>query len=245
MSQTTLVKKLTEVLVQNEPVPDRDWQIRIFVHGECLSYIAWNEVEKEILLIDPKMECMEHYLSLRQELPQMLWLAVIETHTHADHISAAAQAAAQFNAPLIMHHLAPSHRIDLKIMRQTQLPTRSGAIRFIPTPGHTADSLCVIWGPYVFTGDTVLFGDVGRDDLPTGNPEEHYDSLQTLRNSLNSFSLICPGHDSKGGRISTWGTQLQMNSSLTQERLDYVNEATAFDAPAPHLFKKSLAENFK
>jgi sulfur dioxygenase len=170
---------------------------------------------------------------------------VIETHTHADHVSSAAEMAGYLNAPLLMHSAAPSKRVSLRVSHAFQLPTHSGPLHFIPTPGHTSDGMCIQWGPFAFTGDTVLFGDVGRDDLPTGSPEDHHESLICLRSILDPFILVCPGHDSKGGRISSWGTQLQINSSLTQTKEDYVTESRAFTCIAPALFKESLFENFK
>jgi glyoxylase-like metal-dependent hydrolase (beta-lactamase superfamily II) len=91
----------------------------------------------------------------------------------------------------------------------------------------------------------VLFGDVGRDDLPGGNPEAHYESLLLLKKFAKDEMILLPGHDHKGGRISTWQEQMKINSSLTQERESFIKEAAAFDAPAPALLKKSLRENFK
>jgi glyoxylase-like metal-dependent hydrolase (beta-lactamase superfamily II) len=103
----------------------------------------------------------------------------------------------------------------------------------------------VIWGPFIFGGDTLLYGDTGRDDLPGGDPEAHYDSVQSVKAHARPEMIVLPGHDHKGGRASTWATQLKVNSSLTQEREDFVREAGSFEAPAPKLLKKSLFENFK
>lgn len=239
------IKNLPSVLLEKEPRPSEDWQLRLISNGDCLSYAVSNSKSQEALLIDPKKEDLDHYLSVKNELADYLWLGVIDTHTHADHISAAAEMAHVLHAPLLMHHASPSQRVDLRISRETTIVSRAGEIRLLLTPGHTPDGICVFWGPFIFTGDTVLFGDVGRDDLPGGNPASHYESLQHLKELLKPETLVCPGHDTKGGRISSWATQLQMNSSLTQERKSFIEESAAFEAPAPALFKKSLFENFK
>ena len=240
------MKTLKSVLLPQEVEPDPQWQLRVGIHDDCLSYIVWNERTREAILVDPKLELAEEYRSVARDLKGTLWLGVIDTHTHADHISSAAAFAKELRAPLIMHALSPSKRVDLRVAKATTMPAHADGIRFIPTPGHTPDGMCVLWGPFLFTGDTVLHGDVGRDDLPGGSPEDHYDSLWELKNhGVPDSALILPGHDCKGGRVSSWGTQLKMNPSLTQGREAFVAESAAFDAPAPALLKKSLAENFR
>jgi hypothetical protein len=56
---------------------------------------------------------------------------------------------------------------------------------------------------------------------------------------------MLPGHDMRGGRISSWKTQLEVNASLTQPREIFVPEAAAYVGPSPKLLKESLFENFK
>jgi len=240
-----IIKSLREVLSSEEQLPPPAWQLKLIRSADCLSYVVWNTDTKEAVLIDPKQEDIGTYTQIQKELSNHRWLAVIDTHTHADHISAAAQMAEALNAPLVMHHQSPSSRIHIRICRNTQISSQAGDIRLVMTPGHTGDGITPLWGPFAFTGDTVLYGDVGRDDLPGGNPAAHFQSLEDLKAVLHSQTLICPGHDNRGGRISSWATQLKINSSLTQGREDYIQESAAFDAPAPALFKKALVENFK
>lgn len=241
----TEIRKLEEFLVEGEPRPASEWQLRMIRSEQCLSYVAWNERTREALLVDPKEEDIEAYRAVYQELNGYLWLGVIDSHTHADHISIAAQLSDEFKSPLIMHNLAPSQRVHIRVAKDTSIPSKAAPLQIIATPGHTQDALTLIWGPFLFGGDTVLFGDTGRDDLPGGDAEDHYDSIQTLKSSARPEMIVLPGHDHKGGRASTWATQLSVNASLTQSRADFVRESTAFDAPAPKLMKKSLKENFK
>ena len=212
---------------------------------QCFSYVAWNEQTQEALVIDPKQEDFDAYVSIAAPLAGYLWLGVIDTHTHADHVSAAATLAEHLHAPVIMHHLTPSQRVDVRIGRETALPSRAAPLRIIPTPGHTPDSITPIWGPFIFGGDTILYGDVGRDDLPGGSPEAHYASVQHLKSVARAEMIMLPGHDHKGGRASTWGEQLRCNASLTQAREEFISEAASFDGAAPALLKVSLRENFK
>ena len=241
----TQVKMLENILEANEPRPSSEWHLRVIQSDQCLSYVAWNSRSLEALIVDPKVEDLEAYRKICRDLKDYLWLAVIDSHTHADHISAAAQMAKELKTPLIMHHLAPSRRVEIRIGKSTTIPSHAAPLQILCTPGHTPDSLTPIWGPFIFGGDTVLFGDTGRDDLPGGDSSDHYESLQTLKAIVRPEMIVLPGHDHKGGRASSWATQLKINSSLIQSREDFVRESDAFNGPSPELLKISLRENFK
>jgi glyoxylase-like metal-dependent hydrolase (beta-lactamase superfamily II) len=239
------IKTLEELLPNPETLADPQWQVRAIQSEECMSYVAWNSRTKEAIIVDPKLGCQDAYAKLVEELKGYCWLAVFDTHTHADHISSAADLAMYVNAPLVMSEKAPSRRVNLRVSGKTLLPNLAASIIFVPTPGHTNDGMTIFWGPYIFGGDTLLYGDTGRDDLPTGDPEAHYESLQKIKEVARAGMFLLPGHDHKGGRASSWEKQLQLNSSLTQDRDTFVREAAAFTSAAPRLLKESLLENFK
>ena len=240
---TTKVKGLGEILNEGTSIPEAPWQLRVFISDECLSYMAWNEKTREALVIDPKDEDLEAYRTQAIALTGYLWLAVIDTHTHADHISTASALSLELKAPYLMHHLSPSTRVDFRVAQETFLPSHSGPVRMIPTPGHTQDAMSVTWGPYVFTGDTVVFGDIGRDDLPGGSAARHFESIEKLKKAIAPEMILLAGHDSQGGRASNWAKQLEINPSLSQSLENFVRESDAYDAPAPALMKKSLKVN--
>ena len=66
-------------------------------------------------------------------------------------------------------------------------------IKVISTPGHTAGSTCYIAENYLFSGDTLFCGSVGRTDLPTGNFNELLSSLKSLK-ELDGDYVVCCGH---------------------------------------------------
>jgi glyoxylase-like metal-dependent hydrolase (beta-lactamase superfamily II) len=86
---------------------------------------------------------------------------------------------------------------------------------------------------------------VGRDDLPGGDPQSHFYSVQALKKVVRPSSILLPGHDHKGGRADLWESQLVTNPSLSQDFEDFVRESAAFVAPAPKQFKEALVENMK
>ncbi len=71
-----------------------------------------------------------------------------------------------------------------------------GELYVVPTPGHTAGSICLWYKPLavLFSGDT-LFGNkkLGRADFPTSSPEQMNMSMMKLINY--NFRILCPGHD--------------------------------------------------
>src|SRR5262249_42878528 len=118
---------------------------------------------------------------VRGALSGLRFVAVIDTHTHADHVSCAADLAQALRAPLIMHLSSPSRRVELRVSRDTVLPLAAGPLRLLETPGHTPDCVTPIWGPFLFGGDVLMYGDTGRDDLPGGDPAAHWESLQKIK----------------------------------------------------------------
>lgn len=237
---------LEDFLTKGDALPDFDWELRMISDEDCLSYVAWNRKTKEALLVDPKRESMEAYRSIIQGLGDYTFIAVVDTHTHADHVSSGAAFAQELNTPLIMHEKSASRRVQIRISQETQIHASASPLRFFPTPGHTNDSLCALWGPFLFTGDTILFGDVGRDDLPTGDATQHYESLSRMRELMaadDNQTILLPGHDNKGGRASSWSRQLSLNPSLTQPKDDFIREAQEFSAPPPKHMDESLRLN--
>ncbi len=241
---TTQVKNFSEVVADESKMPP-GWDLRAIVNDDNITYLAFHREAKEAVFVDPTREDLSVLFEEAKKLQGYRFLAVIDTHTHADHVSAAALLAAEVGAPLLQHERSPSRRIHLRVSQDTHLPSAAAPLQIWTTPGHTPDSLTVVWGPFVLTGDHLMHGDTGRDDLPGGDPEAHYESIQKLRARLTPEHIILPGHDSKGGRATSWKTQLQISPSLSQDRDTFVREAGEYNGPAPKSLKESLFENFK
>lgn len=222
------------------------WDLRVVQHWDNLTYLLINHTHREAIWVDPVREDWETLVAESAKLSGFRWVAVIDTHTHADHVSNAGELARHLGCPLIMHQHAPTTQTHLKVAQDTALPTASGLLHLLVTPGHTWDSITPIWGPFLLGGDTILFGDTGRDDLPTGNPTHHYESLVKIKAFAQKHSPLwmLPGHDAEG-RISSWEHQIEINASLNQPRDEFIRDAAAFNGPAPKLLKESLFFNFK
>ena len=89
-------------------------------------------------------------------------------------------------------------------------------LRVLHTPGHTADSMCLVAEDRVFTGDTLLIGGTGRTDLPSGDADALYDSLFGKLLTLDPALKVYPAHDYKGRSHSTLGAEIAGNPRLQQ-----------------------------
>jgi glyoxylase-like metal-dependent hydrolase (beta-lactamase superfamily II) len=240
----TQIKNLQELIVDGSHLPV-GWAGKVIIFEDNLCYLLWNEITLETILVDPSRDDIDATHQLLKELTNLKIIAVIDTHTHADHISSGAYWSEKLGVPWIMHSESSTRRAQVRIFSDTFWFTHAGPIRFITTPGHTPDGLAIFWGPFLLTADTIFYADTGRDDLPGGNPEAHFESLQKIKALARPEMLMLPGHDHRGGRITSWKTQLEINASLTQPKEVFVPEAAAFSCPAPKLLKESLFENLK
>lgn len=251
----TQIKNFQECATDQARLPD-GWGFRLIQNEDNLTYLLWSTKTGEGIIVDPQREDFNETLELVRQLKkssgenhervpnEFRVTAVIDTHTHADHISSAADLAAHFSCPLVMHENAPSPRVNFAVRKDTLVPTAFGSYQIFLTPGHTQDSITVLFGPFLLTGDTIIYGDTGRDDLPTGNAETHFESLQKIKSFAKPDLIFLPGHDGNG-RVCSWATQVKENSSLTQLREQFVPEAASYRGPSPKNLKESLFENFK
>ncbi len=69
-----------------------------------------------------------------------------------------------------------------------------GDYKMYPTPGHTIGSMIIEKNDFLFTGDTLFKGTVGRTDLPTGNINDLNTSLLFISKSFSKEKKILPGH---------------------------------------------------
>jgi len=117
-------------------------------------------------------------------------------------------------------------------------------IRALHTPGHTADSMCLVLNDRVFTGDTLLIGGTGRTDLPTGDPEALHASLFDKLLKLDPALLVYPAHDYKGRSHSTIGTEIATNPRLQQrERSAFVEMMRNLNLTMPTHVTEALRTN--
>lgn len=88
-------------------------------------------------------------------------------------------------------------------------------IRILYTPGHTEDSISLVFGDAVITGDTLFVGKVGGTDLGE-NARREYDSLHNKLMTLPESTRVFPGHDYGVAPFSTIGLEKETNPFIIQ-----------------------------
>ena len=211
--------------------------------GGCQSYLVGCGETLCGALSDPEISQIDRYkaLATREGLNIRY---VIDTHTHADHFSATKQLAEMLKAPAVMHHSSPTPHAGLRLDDDDMLLVGNLRIRALHTPGHTGDSMCLVVEDRVFTGDTLLIGGTGRTDLPTGDPDQLYDSLFGKLVNLDPSLLVFPAHDYKGRSHSTIGAEITDNPRLQKrERADFTKMMRELNLAAPTHLTEALRTN--
>lgn len=209
----------------------------------CRSYLVACPQTHVAAVIDPALGQIDRTLGLiaREGLALRY---VIETHTHADHFSAARSLRQRTGAALVMHVQGGAADVDLRVEDGHQLALGKLRLKVLYTPGHTRNSICLVAEDRVFTGDTLLIGGTGRTDLPTGDPEALYDSLFGKLLLLPEETLVYPGHDYLNKGHSTIGAELASNRRLQhREREPFVAMMRSLDLAMPTHLTEALRTN--
>jgi rhodanese-related sulfurtransferase len=170
---------------------------------------------------------------------------VIDTHTHADHISGARALNDRTGARYVMFNKTPLGCVDIKVDEEDRFDLGDIPIRFIYTPGHTKDSMTLLLPDRILTGDVLFIGGAGRTDLLGGDPGEHYDSLFNKLKPLDDSLLVYPAHDYHNKTYSTLGDEKKYNDHLQERtREEYVTWLKSMRAPTPEWMKEVLQANY-
>jgi len=211
--------------------------------GGCLSYILGCQETCAGAVVDPALEQIDRYLALLAERG-LRARYVIETHTHADHFSAARELGRQLGARIVAHRRSAAPFVDLRVDDGELLIVGQLRLRVMHTPGHTDDSVCLVLPDRVLTGDALLIGGTGRTDLPTGNPEQLHASLFDRLLRLDDATLVFPAHDYKNRSSSTIGAEKANNPRLQKsDREAFVALMRGLDMAMPDHLTEALRTN--
>jgi len=209
----------------------------------CQSYFVGCEQSCTAIVIDPEQTQVERYLGLAAQDGVRIHY-VLDTHTHADHFSGTTRLARELGVPVIMHRDSPAPYVDLRVDDGEKINLGRLSLNVLHTPGHTADSICVHVEDRVFTGDTLLIGGCGRSDLPTGDPDQLYDSLFGKLLLLDPATRVYPAHIYNDRTYSTLAEELSDNPRLQlTERADFVMQMRRLTLKEPDHLSEALRTN--
>jgi hydroxyacylglutathione hydrolase len=227
----------------------------------CASYLIGDDDAGVAAVIDPKLEIAEYlrlarYFGVRIE-------HILETHTHADHVSGHAPLAAATDATIHIHQDAGVDYPHEPFTDAWELGLGSVTVRALHTPGHrpehTAFALIdTVRGPEpwaVLSGDTLFVGDIARPDLAVDKQEGARGMFHSLRDTLLKLPDDCevwpahlggslcggPGMDMKVA--STVGYERRHQELLAIDEEEFVARATASLGPQPPNFENIVALN--
>jgi glyoxylase-like metal-dependent hydrolase (beta-lactamase superfamily II) len=143
-------KNLNEILLDRNLSPENKWGFKSILTDDSLSYVVWNKDTNEGLVVDPVKESIQLTYDTIVAAGNIRWL-IFDTHTHADHVSGAAELSKKIKAPLLMHEKAPSRRVDIRISRDISWPltsnfANSGA--YVRRPLSQMGSFFIYRGPH-------------------------------------------------------------------------------------------------
>lgn len=177
------------------------------------TYLLADPDTREAVLIDPVVEELDTYLKVLGELDLTL-THTLETHVHADHVTAGGLLRARLGSRTVVHASAGAACADVRVRGGDHLRVGQIEIEVRETPGHTDGCVAYVAADRVFTGDTLLIGGCGRTDFQQGSAEKLYDSVHGQLFSLPPDTLVYPAHDYKGRTVSTIGEEAASNARL-------------------------------
>ena len=214
-------------------------------NSSTYTYLIASAKGREALIIDPVLENIEQYIKLLNELDLKL-VKVIDTHIHADHITAASKLKNKTNCTTIMGEHTPSDTVEIKVKDDDIICVDKLEIKVIYTPGHTKDSYSFLMDDCLFSGDTLLINGTGRTDFQGGNSEDSYNSIFNRLLKLPEETLLYPAHDYNGQTVSTIGKEKKFNPRLQVNSInEYIDIMNNLNLSKPKLMDINVASNIK
>lgn len=207
------------------------------------TYLLAARPGAEALLIDPVKQELPKYLQLIKELGVKLVYA-IDTHVHADHVTALGDLRDQSECVTIMGKQTKAECVSRTVTDGETIQIDGLKLRAMYTPGHTDDSYSFVMDDRVFTGDTLLIRGTGRTDFQNGDARAQYDSLFHRLLELPEETLVYPAHDYKGWTVSTIGEEKAHNPRLQVDSVDeYVAVMNALELADPKMMDVAVPAN--
>jgi glyoxylase-like metal-dependent hydrolase (beta-lactamase superfamily II)/rhodanese-related sulfurtransferase len=212
-------------------------------HAKCKTYLLGCEDSGKAALVDPLKERLDRYLALLAYRGLRLE-KIIDTHTHADHRSGAAELSDLTGAPVVMHRRAPSPHVAIHVEDGDTVAIGGLKMRVLYTPGHTPDSISIVADGRVFTGDCLMIHGTGRADFAGGDAGAQYDAITRKLFTLPDTTIVLPAHDYRGHTESTIGEEKRSNPRLAgKSREDYIDLMKNLGLPLPEGIQEALQPN--
>ncbi len=207
----------------------QEWLIETFEVPPLMvnSYILADKQSREAFIIDPG-EDVSGIMNRVRDL-NLIVMGIINTHGHWDHIGGNQKVKEITNAPLMIGAkdspmltdatknlssmlglFLTSPSADRELIEGDILTLGEGRLRVMETPGHSPGSVSLEGDGFVFVGDLVFAGSIGRTDFKNGDLKTLLNMVHSKILPLGDETIIYPGH----GEKTTVGEERQTNPFL-------------------------------
>lgn len=215
--------------------------INLHADRQCRAYLVADAERREAALIDARFDLVPLYLdALRRENLKLRY--AIDTHTHADHLSGSDRLRNILGCKVVMSGATRNKVPDLLARDDDEFELGRAALRFLHTPGHTPDSMCVMAGDTLLTGDTLFIGGSARTDFMGGSASALFDSFRRIE-ALGPDVEVLPGHDYNQKVRTTIGEELISNSAFRERNRQALIRRLDVPGPLPNNMSEMLAFN--
>jgi hydroxyacylglutathione hydrolase len=225
----------------------------LFEATSCASYLFGCPTSERLAVVDPHESFVERYLESAAAIGAPI-VAVFETHVQADHVSGLPALVERTGALAYLPAGAGVAFEHIELEDGDDVGLGNTSVRAIATPGHASAHVALLVAdarretdePWlVFTGDSLLVGDVGRPDLHAGGDAEplarqQFSSMQRLLR-LPDDVVVFPSHYGgsvcgrglSGNPFSTIGFERRHNIALQHDDAASFASALLVDVPPP------------
>ena len=202
------------------------------------TYLLACEETGECTLIDTVIDTTQRDIELVKSLGLNLKYT-IDTHIHADHLTAAIKLKKLTNSKIIYPDVCQLPCMDIGAKEGEVIKIGNIQLHPLFTPGHTDHHYAYLIDngtqQMVFTGDALLIEACGRTDFQSGDAATLYRSIHDKIFSLASDTLVYPGHDYSGRRVTTVLQEKQRNPRLGNDRPmdEFIKIMDSLDLPYP------------
>lgn len=209
------------------------------------TYLIASRSGGEALIVDSVLEHVEQYIRILDQLDLKL-VKVVDTHTHADHITAMGALRDRTKCVTVMGDRSAADVVSMRVSEGERIDIEGLSLEVIFTPGHTDDSYTFKLPDRILSGDTLFIRGTGRTDFQNGDPEAQFDSIFNKLLRLPDDTLVYPGHDYKGETVSTIAEERQFNPRLqVSDAAAYANIMNSLNLANPKMMDEAVPANQK
>jgi glyoxylase-like metal-dependent hydrolase (beta-lactamase superfamily II) len=179
------------------------------------TYLLADEESGDAVLIDPVLRQLTRDLALIESSGWTLRF-VLDTHVHADHVSAAGALRERLGIETVISERGGAPCADRQVKDGDVVRFGRYGLEIRATPGHTDGCLTYVTLDHAmaFTGDALLIRGTGRTDFQQGDSRRLYRSVHERIFTLPDECLIYPAHDYHGRTDTTVGQEKALNPRL-------------------------------